>query len=208
MFYYYFLEGLLIGMLASMPLGPVSILIIQRTVNRNRLTGFFSGAGAAFSDTIYATIAGFSMVLVIGFIRENEMIVRILGSMVLIVMGLIISFSHPERYEQKNTFNKPGYFRSLFSTFLITLTNPAIIFLHLAIFSGFGVALTIEEPYQAFFILLGFLIGAFIWWFTLTGIISLFRKRFSMKICLWFNRIAGSTIVLLVIVSFLVWLGN
>jgi len=208
MFYYFFLEGLLIGLLASLPVGPVSILVIQRTVNRSRLSGFFTGIGAAFSDTLYASVAGFSMVLVIGFIRENELLVRILGSLVLIVMGLLISFSHPERYAKKNQLSKPGYLRSLIGTFLITLTNPAIIFLHLAIFSGFGIALTIEEPYQAFFVLMGFLIGAFIWWFTLTGIISLFRKRFNMKICLWFNRIAGSTIVLLVIVSFLVWLGK
>lgn len=208
MFYYLFWEGLLIGLLASLPVGPVSILIIQRTVNRSRLTGFFSGIGAAFSDTLYASVAGFSMVLVIGFIRENEMLVRILGSLVLIVMGLLISFSHPERYTQKNKLHRPGYLRSLFGTFLITLSNPAIIFLHLAIFSGFGVALTIEKPIQAFFVLSGFLIGALVWWFTLTGIISLLRKRFSMKICLWFNRIAGSTIVLLVIVSFLVWLGK
>ena len=208
MFHYFFFEGLLVGLLASMPVGPVSILIIQRTVNRNRWSGFFSGIGAAFSDTLYATIAGFSMVLVISFIRENEMVVRILGSLVLLILGLLIAFSHPEKYAEKNKSGKPGYLRSMAGTFLITLTNPAIIFLHLAVFSGFGIALSIEKPYQAFFVLFGFLMGALTWWFTLSGIISLFRKKFSLKICLWFNRIAGSTIILLVIVSFLIWLGN
>lgn len=200
-----FAEGLIIGFLASVPIGPISILIIQRTINRNRFSGFFSGIGAAFSDTFYASIAGFSMVLVLNFIKQHEMLFKTFGSLILIILGLIILFSHPEKYNKKGKFNN-NYFKLAVSTFLLTLSNPLIVFMHLAIFSGFQVSLHIDKPLEAAILLPGFLTGAIIWWFTLTGLISIFRKRFNLIFCLWLNRIAGSVILLSVIVTYLIWL--
>ncbi|MFV0267588.1 MAG: hypothetical protein ACK5HT_10685 [Draconibacterium sp.] len=36
----FWLEGIIIGVLASAPLGPIGILVIQRTLNHGRTTGF------------------------------------------------------------------------------------------------------------------------------------------------------------------------
>ena len=38
-----FLKGLLTGFLVSLPVGPLGILVIQRTANRNFKSGFYSG---------------------------------------------------------------------------------------------------------------------------------------------------------------------
>jgi hypothetical protein len=56
----------------------------------------------------------------------------------------------------------------------------------------------VNHPAEAVVVLLGFSVGAIAWWFSITGIVSRFRNFFSMKICLWFNRIAGSVIILLI----------
>ena len=40
-------KGLLIGIIASAPMGPVGILCIQRTLNKGRWYGFITGIGAA-----------------------------------------------------------------------------------------------------------------------------------------------------------------
>ena len=48
-------KGLLIGIIASAPMGPVGILCIQRTLNKGRWYGFITGIGAAISDTILCT---------------------------------------------------------------------------------------------------------------------------------------------------------
>ena len=50
----YIVDGLVVGFSASVPLGPIGVLCIQRTLNKGRLSGFISGLGAAMSDTIYA----------------------------------------------------------------------------------------------------------------------------------------------------------
>ena len=61
-------DGLVIGISASIPLGPIGVLVVQRTLNKGHLSGFVSGLGAALSDTIYAVIAGFSLSFIVGFI--------------------------------------------------------------------------------------------------------------------------------------------
>ena len=59
-------KGLLIGIIASAPMGPVGILCIQRTLNKGRWYGFITGIGAAVSDTIYALIVGLGMSFIMG----------------------------------------------------------------------------------------------------------------------------------------------
>ena len=46
-------KGILIGMIASAPMGPVGVLCVQRTLNKGRWYGFVTGVGAALSDIIY-----------------------------------------------------------------------------------------------------------------------------------------------------------
>lgn len=57
------LKGVLIGIIASAPMGPVGVLCIQRTLNKGRWYGFVTGIGAAMSDIIYAMLTGFGMSL-------------------------------------------------------------------------------------------------------------------------------------------------
>ena len=45
-------KGMLIGMIASAPMGPVGILCVQRTLNKGRIYGLATGIGAAISDII------------------------------------------------------------------------------------------------------------------------------------------------------------
>ena len=54
-------KGILIGIIASAPMGPVGILCIQRTLNKGRWYGFITGVGAAISDIIYALTVGLGM---------------------------------------------------------------------------------------------------------------------------------------------------
>ncbi|MGD9978486.1 MAG: hypothetical protein AB7S54_11200, partial [Bacteroidales bacterium] len=62
------IKGIIIGLMASIPLGPIGVLCIQRTINKGKISGFFSGLGAATADTIFAAIAGFSLSFIINFI--------------------------------------------------------------------------------------------------------------------------------------------
>ena len=44
------LKGIILGLTVSMPLGPIGIILINRTIKRGWLSGFFSGLGMASAD--------------------------------------------------------------------------------------------------------------------------------------------------------------
>lgn len=195
MFISFWLKGILVGLAATMPLGPIGILVLQRTLSRSRPAGFYSGAGAAISDLIYASVTGFGMTLIIGIIRENELWFRIIGSVILLALGILIFFSHPERYELKKQKRRQSALKYIAGTFMLAFSNPYIIFWYLAVFSGFGITLSLNQFSAALFFLVGFLTGDIFWWFLLSWGANHFKSRFNIKILLWFNRIAGAGII-------------
>jgi len=204
MFFTLLIKGILIGFLVSIPLGPIGVLVIQRTVNKSRTAGLLSGLGAALSDTIYAIIAGFSLTFVIDFIRENEILFQTVGALVLLALGIHIFFKNPVTDLRRNRLRGNTHFQDIISSFLVTVSNPLTVFVFLAVFTSSGVAISLEQPYHSFFVILGIFTGAFIWWFSLSGIVSLFRHKINLRILWWINKTAGAIIVAFVLVTAIV----
>lgn len=201
MFLNLFLEGIIIGLAVSVPLGPIGVLIVQRTVNKNRTAGFVSGMGAATSDAIYSIIAGFSLTWIIDFVRQYELTFQLLGALVILFLGIHIFLKNPvndlRKYRKKGT----SHFQDYVSTFIITFPNPLVIFVFLAIFASTGIVMNIARPYQAFFVVFGVFAGACGWWLILTSVVSMFRHQFNLRLLWWFNKVAGVLIWLFVLVS-------
>lgn len=198
-----FLKGILVGLLVSVPLGPIGILIIQRTVNKNRTSGFLSGMGASISDAIYAIIAGFSLTYIIDFIRVHQFAFELFGALIVLLLGVYIFMKDPVTDLRKYRRKGSSYFQDLASTFLITFPNPLVVFIFLAVFASFGIVFQMDNPPQAISLVGGVFMGANIWWAVLTGLVSLFRHKFNLRVLWWFNKIAGVVIVVLVIISFI-----
>ncbi len=196
MFLSHWLIGVLVGLTATLPLGPVGILIVQRTLNRGRKAAFYSGLGAALSDIFYASLTGFGMVIITAFLRKHEFAFNIAGSLILLLLGVFIMLSHPERMAAKKTKKRQSHAKYIAGTFMIAFTNPYIVFWYLALFSGFEIVLSIDNLPEALATLSGFLCGDVLFWFLLTTLVNLTRHWFNLKILLYFNRIAGGLIVL------------
>lgn len=194
-------KGMIIGLLVSIPLGPIGVLVVQRTVNKSRVAGLLSGMGAALSDTLYAIIAGFSLTYIVDFIREYEMLFQTVGALVVLALGVHIFFKDPVTDLQRNRLRGNTHLKDIISTFLVTFSNPLSVFVFLAIFTSSGVVMTLNQPYNSFFIILGIFTGALMWWFSLSGLVSLFRHKISLRILWWINKTAGTLIVLFVLVT-------
>ncbi|WP_372774284.1 LysE family translocator [Mangrovibacterium sp.] len=201
MFLSLFLKGIVIGLAVSVPLGPIGILIIQRTVNKNRTSGFLSGMGASISDAIYAVVAGFSLTYIIDFIRLHQLTFQVVGAIMVLVLGIHIFFKDPVTDLRKYRRKGSSYFQDLLSTFLITFPNPMVVFIFLAVFASSGIVFQMDQPSLAFAMVAGVFLGANSWWLTLTGLVSLFRHKFNLRVLWWFNKVAGVIIVVLVIVT-------
>ena len=200
------LEGMIVGFSASVPLGPIGVLCIQRTLQRGRLAGFFSGLGAAVSDTIYAVIAGFSLSFIVAFIEEQIFWIQIFGAVILFLLGAHIYRSNPAVQLRRQRRSKSSYLQDFVSTFLLTISNPLALFLFIAFFAGFGVVAPNSGLAAQLVLILGAFLGATTWWLLLTSVVGLFRQAVNLRRLYWINKIAGATIIVLVLVGLVVWL--
>ena len=188
------IKGFIIGVLASAPMGPVGILTVQRTLNKGRWEGFATGIGASISDMIYAIITGYFMYLVVDIIEDPiiALWIKIIGSVLLFAFGVYTFKSIPRHkvideeapVETKNKLN--GY---IISGFVITVSNPLIILLFVALFGQFTFILVEAMGYLAI------VAGALFWWFILTWLIDKVRARFNHKVIWWLNRIIGIVVM-------------
>lgn len=187
----FFLKGIIVGLLASIPLGPVGVLCIQRTLNKGRMSGFLSGMGAATVDAIFALIAAMGLTFIINFIEQQRFFIQIIGGIVLIIMGLIIFYKNPVKQMRRQKRGKSTPYQDFFSVFLLTLSNPVAVFLFVAALASIDIV-SVESPIlSTLFVVSGVFLGALLWWVMLISFVNLFRKKFRLKQLWWINKIAG-----------------
>ncbi|MEI7830413.1 MAG: LysE family transporter [Prolixibacteraceae bacterium] len=196
-------KGIVTGMAVSIPLGPLGILCIQRTVNKNWKSGIFSGMGIATADTVYAFVAGFSLSIIIDFIRTYELYFKLVGLFVLILLGIYIFRSNPTKQIQTHKRRGSSHLQDYLTTFLITLSNPLSVFVFVAIFTGYSIVMQFSQPLEALLTIGGIFIGCSLWWITITGLANLFRHKFTINALYWANRIIGLGVIVIAVAFFI-----
>ncbi len=191
-----FLKGILIGIVASAPMGPVGILCIQRTLRKGRVYGIVTGAGAAMSDIIYALITGYGMSFVMTFIENERNLfwLKIIGSVMLFIFGLHTLRTDPRRCMRPTSGSRGTLFHNFITSFAVTLTNPLIIFLFIALFAQF----TFIVPDNLIGTCVGYaaiVTGAMLWWLGLTYIINRMKQNFGIRGIIGLNRTIGTIVV-------------
>ena len=192
----FFIRGLLIGFSIAATVGPMSVLCIQRTLNKGQLYGLVSGLGIATADGVYGSIAAFGLTLITNFLIKEQIWIRLIGGIFLIYLGIKTIFSKPPERAATLTIDSNGYPGAYASTFLLTLTNPLTILSFAAIFAGIGVGSASKSFLSAALVVIGVFCGSALWWIILTSIISLLRKKMDAQWLLWINRISGAIITL------------
>lgn len=195
----YIFRGILIGLMVSVPLGPMGVLIIQKTLHRGALAGFVAGMGAACADLFYATVAAFGLGFVINTITAHELILQIVGGIFLLVVGLKIYFDNPLKQikAKKKRVTKTGLLGDFLSLFFLTASNPVAIVVFMAVFAGTSV-FGDEPSYRIeLFVLSGVVIGGGLWWYTLSTLVNVFRKKFRLRVLITINRVSGVIITIL-----------
>lgn len=196
------LHGLIIGILVSAPMGPVGVLCIQRTLNKGRWAGFFTGVGAAFSDVFYCLLTGLGLSFVIDFIETNQNLLQVLGSLVLLFFGLYLIKKNPAGSLKAPKDKKINYAQDFVTGFLFTFSNPLILFLIIGLFTRFNF---LSPDYVYYHYIIGFLsifVGAILWWFVITFFVNAVRTHFNVRSMWLVNRIIGIVILVMSLFGF------
>ncbi len=203
------LKGLIVGIIISAPMGPVGILCIQRTMKKGRIFGIATGAGAALSDFLYALMTGMGMHFVIEFIERGQTLfwLKLMGSVMLLIFGIHTYLQDPRKGMRAKMKRKGTLFYNFISGFGLTISNPLIIFLFIALFNMFTFVIPANPLGQAIGYL-SIIAGAMLWWLGLTYVITKMKDNFGLRGILYLNRSIGSIVICSSIIYAIMTLWN
>lgn len=196
---YIVFTGLLIGALISAPMGPIGMLVIQRTLNKGRASAFFTGIGASLSDFIYCLLTGLGLSFVTDFIESNQTVLQLVGSLVLLIYGAYLFRSNPSRKLTRPTEVPNTYWKDFVTGFLFTVSNPLILFFIIGLFARFNFLDTNHRFYHYIVGYLCIIAGAIGWWFVVTFSVNKVRAHFNVRSLWLVNRIIA--VILLIMAS-------
>ena len=156
-------KGVLVGLIIAVPVGPVGVLCIRRTIFNGRLAGFVSGIGAATADAIFGIIAGFGLTFVSNLLLDYQEWLRIGGAGFLLFVGISAFTAEPLAGTQSQR-DPETLLADFASTFALTLTNPITILAFLAIFAGIGFTGDDATLGGAAILVFGVWLGSLLWW--------------------------------------------
>jgi threonine/homoserine/homoserine lactone efflux protein len=119
---------------------------------------------------------------------------KVVGSLLLFLFGLYTYFAKPTPPHHVSR-SKGTLYHNMFTGFLVTLSNPLIVFLFLALFARFDFIVPGHRIEQSFGYL-AIVVGACLWWFFLSGAIDKVRARFQMRNIVRVNRLIGVVVML------------
>ena len=191
-------KGFAIGICASAPIGPIAILVIQKSLSKGHKDGFITGLGACVVDTVFSIVAIFALAAAERLINEHRELILLAGGIVVTILGWSMSTSDPFRKlkarESKRTSVSVTDFLQAIA---MGLSNPGAIFVIFALFAFFGIGPLDSSDWRVAPIILSVSLGSAFYWFIVTWLLSHFRKRFRLRTILWINRITGAIIIII-----------
>lgn len=184
-------KGIIIGLFISVPMGPIGILCLQRTLDRGRKFGIVTGLGATSSDLLYTIIALFFMGFIDDFLDNNRFIIQLIGSLVVIGFGLFIYYNNPSTQPRPESKAGNSLLSDYFSSMILTFSNPLILFVLIALFARFEFLDDNTSYINTIAGIASILGGAFLWWNILTFTASRFKHKLTLLGLRFLNRIVG-----------------
>ena len=101
---YLLLKSLAMGLAVAAPMGPMSVILIRRTLDRGYLAGLSGGLGIAAADGFYGAVAAFGLTAISAALVEHQFWLRLVGGAFLVWLGLKIFFAEsrePRRHGRR-----------------------------------------------------------------------------------------------------------
>ncbi|MBI2082327.1 MAG: LysE family transporter [Deltaproteobacteria bacterium] len=177
-----YFKSFLLGFLVALPVGPIAILILQRSLQIGWLAGIASGIGAALADGLFAFLAGLGLTALLEEIGGSHPFVGGFGGIVLVLVGLKLFFQKPPALQTEEVLSERylhHYLWDTLSVFLLTLTNPMTIIAFAALFAGSNLIPLDPRKIDYFRICLGVFSGSLVWWVILVILSHPIKRNLS-----------------------------
>lgn len=188
------LKGFLIGICASVPLGPIAILTLQKSLCNGHKAGFLTGLGATTVDTSFAVAAVFALHYVQRLMDDYEGIVLLCGGVVLVIIGLtlLLNAKAPLRdlaTAKSETFTVKDYLKAV----AMGYSNPGAILIMFGLFAFFGVD-TQQGALRLVPVIVALSLGSMTYWSCFSWAFSHLGRQLNVKVLQVINRLAGAAV--------------
>ena len=184
-------KALGIGLLLAVPVGPIGLLCLRRSLTLGMAAGMAVGLGAATADAVYAGAAAFSLGVAAPFIAEADWLGGA-GGIALIAIGLK-DIAHRDATPAPPTLR--GHMGVYAGVVLLTMTNPATVLTFAAIIVGLGLVPDMASMLDGLIFVAGVFLGSTAWWVVLSGAGGKLGDRLPPGAIRWTRRIAGAAFV-------------
>lgn len=196
------LKALIIGMFVAIPVGPLGLLAVQRTMSKDRKMGFLSGVGAAASDMVYSTSAVLGMGYIELFLQMHKCLINCITGVLFLIVGtsIVMKRKKQEKNEKQKNANKAlaneDLIHPAFTHFIMGLSNPMTFLVFVVIFAKMGIDSRGNGIVKNMLFILGIFIGSCVLWFITTTFIKYSKKSVKPKNLFYIEKIIGIVITL------------
>ncbi|MDR0901254.1 MAG: LysE family transporter, partial [Opitutaceae bacterium] len=112
----------MVGVAICIPVGPIAVLILRRTIADGRFAGFISGLGAALADALIGIMAVLFLAALMPSIEQHRGAIQLVGGAFIISMGVFILRTPPKIREPKRPIHERHLLTAFFSTCVLTIS--------------------------------------------------------------------------------------
>jgi len=164
-----------VGFAAAVPLGPVSILTMQRAVTVGFWRAFLPTFGAVAADGLLGILAGLGSGFITSFILGNSFWFKLFGCILLLAMGAkLLTLQPVDRKIPGGDFDP---FQLTTLNFAIILSNPLVLAFFMAAFTFMGLDPGSRLFGHSLIVGAGIAFGSLIWFVSICGAAGLFHRK-------------------------------
>ena len=165
----------------AIPVGPITLLIMELGIQRGFSMAICGAAGAASADLVYATTAVFAGIVIAGVLLPFVRPLHYLSGGVLILIGLWLMYERRHRSVVESdgrNLSSRNYIQTYSMLLGLTLLNPITYFTALIL----GLQTAESQPFvDQWFFVVGVFSASLSWQTLLAGVGALARKRVSPR---------------------------
>ena len=185
------IKAMLVGICAAAPVGPVLILVIQKTLCHGRDAGMMTGLGSAVADTVYATVGLLALSLIEDFVKSHSGMIMIIGGVLVGLIGAGVFFRKVS-IRQADSGKKVSLIGCSLQSCGSALSNPAALAVMIALLAMFGLyAGKTEAP--VWLLAAGVMAGELLYWRLIVNVLSRFVKL-KEDVLQIVSRVSGAVI--------------
>lgn len=190
-------SGLMAGLAVAVPMGPIGLLVVDRSVRHGRTVGLTAAAGVATVDLCYAFVAVLATTQAVSTMASMRRPLTFIGAAIIGVIGLRAIAVVGPRYRETSvrdplpTTARP--LRTYVSFVALTAINPATLLSFSALALSLGGRLSAESLRIVFAISAG--AASIAWQATLAVVGSAFAGRISATVERRTHQLGGAILL-------------